>query len=93
MKFAGKLNESLKNHFFNLKVYTGSSKTIQNKLLDGILEMCHAVIKQSNFLSVKSDYTTYVSGHTYEVNVGILVEKFFGSTHSHKQLIGGQWWN
>ena len=39
-EFAGKLDEFLKSHFMKSTVFKGTSKTIQNELLDCILEVC-----------------------------------------------------
>jgi hypothetical protein len=39
LEFAGKLDENLKTHFETATVFKGNSKTIQNELLDCILEV------------------------------------------------------
>jgi hypothetical protein len=39
LEFAGKLDESCKTHFLKFKVIRGTSKIIQNELLDCILEV------------------------------------------------------
>ena len=88
LEFAGKLEESLKSYFMKSTVFKGTSKTIQNELLDCILEVCrdeiHAEIKQSKFLSVMSDDISDVSGLTQQVIVfryelsGIVHERFWG---------------
>jgi hypothetical protein len=54
-------------------VFKGNSKTIQNELLDCILEVCRAKIAaeigRANFLPVLSDDTRDVSEKTREVIV------------------------
>jgi hypothetical protein len=54
-------------------VFKGNSKTIQNELLDCILEVFRAKIAaeigRANFLAVMSDATTDVSKKTQEVVV------------------------
>jgi hypothetical protein len=64
LEFAGKLDENLSN-FETATVFKENSKTIQNKLLDCILEVCRAKIAAeigcTDFLAVTSDDTTDIS--------------------------------
>jgi hypothetical protein len=85
---AGNLAENLKRRFETAAVFKGNSKTIQNELLDCILEVCRAKtaveIGRTNFLLVMSDDTTDVSEKTQEVvffrceNGGTVHERFWG---------------
>jgi hypothetical protein len=69
-------------------MFNGNSKTIQNELLDCILEVCRAKIAaeigRANFLAVMSDDTTDVSEKTQKVvvfsyeNGGTVHERFWG---------------
>ena len=60
-------------HLESGKVFKGTSKTIQNELLESILETCQEKIKQeiaeSNYLAVMCDDTTDVSEKTQMVIV------------------------
>jgi hypothetical protein len=73
LEFAGKLAENLKTNSETATVFKGNSKTIQNELLDCILEVCRAEIaaelSREKFLAVMSDDTTDVSEKTQEVVV------------------------
>jgi hypothetical protein len=99
LEFAGKLDENLKNHFETATVFKGDSKTIQNELLDCILEVCRAKIAaeigRANFLAVMSDDTTDFSEKTEEVvvfryeNGGTVHERFWGFYNSRSQDVEG----
>jgi hypothetical protein len=88
LEFSGKLDKNLKTHFETATMFKGNSKTIQNELLDCILEVCRAEIAAEimceKFLAVMSDDTTDVSEKTEEVvvfryeNEGTLHERFWG---------------
>jgi hypothetical protein len=71
LEFAGKLDENLKSHFETVTVFIGNSKTIQNELLDCILEVCWAKIAaeigRANFLAVVSEKTQEVVVFHYEM--------------------------
>jgi hypothetical protein len=95
LKFAGKLDKNLKTHFETATVFKENSKTIQNELLDCILEVCRAEIaaeiRCEKFLAVMSDDTTDVSEKTQEVvvfgceNEGIVHERFWGFYNPNSQ--------
>ncbi|CAH2015000.1 unnamed protein product, partial [Acanthoscelides obtectus] len=55
-------------HIKNASIFKGTSKEIQNDLLDCILEVCHEeIIKQINtasYLAIIADETTDISGKT-----------------------------
>ncbi|KAL4126197.1 hypothetical protein QTP88_010423 [Uroleucon formosanum] len=59
------LDSSLRDHFEKSTVFRGSSKTIQNYLLDSILSVCRNKIvneiQQSEFISIIVDETTDIS--------------------------------
>lgn len=87
LNFAGKLDENLKVHFENSTVFKANSKTIQNELLDCMLDICRTEIsneiEQAQFLAVMSDDTTDISEKTQEVIVfryefnGTIYERFW----------------
>ncbi|KAJ4449593.1 hypothetical protein ANN_00996 [Periplaneta americana] len=63
--FSAKLNESLRAHLDKATVFKGTSKTIQNDLLDCMLHVCHKYsseeIKAANFVAVIAEKTSDVS--------------------------------
>lgn len=82
------LDSSLRDHFEKSTVFKGTSKTIQNDLLDSILSVCRNKIvneiEQSEFISIIVDETTDISNIfqlvliiRYEVQ-GRPVERFWG---------------
>ncbi|KAL4126426.1 hypothetical protein QTP88_010648 [Uroleucon formosanum] len=82
------LDSSLRDHFEKSTVFRGTSKTIQNDLLDSILSVCRNKIvneiQQSEFISIIVDETTDISNIfqlvlilRYEVQ-GRPVERFWG---------------
>jgi hypothetical protein len=101
LEFAGKLDENLKSHFETATMLKGNSKTIQNELLDCILEVCRskiaAEIGRANFLAVTSGDTTDVSEKTQKVDVfryengGTVHERFYClSMGKHGKLVTGE---
>lgn len=95
LNFAGKLDENLKVHFENSTVFKANSKTIQNELLDCMLDICRTEIsneiEQAQFLAVMSDDTTDISEKTQEVIVfryefnGTIYERFWGFYNPESQ--------
>ncbi|KAL4089358.1 hypothetical protein QTP88_024405 [Uroleucon formosanum] len=82
------IDSSLRDNFENTIVFRGTSKTIQNDLLDSILSVCRNKIvneiQQSEFISIIVDETTDISNIfqlvvilRYEVQ-GRPVERFWG---------------
>lgn len=65
VNFTAELNESMKDHLQKATVFKGTSKTIQNELLDCMLQVCHDHISQeikgADFVSIIADETTDVS--------------------------------
>lgn len=63
--FSAELDAVLKNHLESATVFRGTSKTIQNELLQIMLGVCHEKIaeeiKAANFLAVIADETSDVS--------------------------------
>lgn len=61
INFSSELDSVLKNHLENATVFKGTSKTIQNEILECILEVCREEIskeiKDSPFLSIIADET------------------------------------
>ena len=87
VQYTSKFDVSLKAHLNSGKAFKGTSKTIQNDLLDSMLEICQAQIEEeiskSDFLAVMCDDTTDCSDKTqmvivlrYEIN-GKPVERFW----------------
>ena len=62
LDFTSSLDTSFKSHLESAAVFKGSSKTIQNELLESILEICKQEIKDeisiSTNLAVMCDETT-----------------------------------
>ena len=63
----------MKNHLETSKVFKGVSKTIQNEILDCLLQIYHeeirTEIRKASFVAVMDDDTTDVSEHTQMVIV------------------------
>lgn len=87
INFSSELDAALKEHLERATVFKGTSNTIQNEILQTILDVCHdeieKEIKHSDFLAVMADETTDVSNATqlvviyrYIVN-GKPVERFW----------------
>lgn len=68
LEYLGKLDATIKDHLMNATVFKGNSKTIQNELLDCMLEVCRekiiTEIEQAISLAVMSDDTTHISEYT-----------------------------
>lgn len=68
INFAAELDSTLSEHLNKASVFKGTSKEIQNELLDCILEVCHEEInkevKKASFLAVMADETTDVTSKT-----------------------------
>lgn len=73
INFASKLDFDLDNHLKSNKAFKGVSKTIQNEILDCLLQIYRDEIKReirkSSFVAVMADDTTDVSEHTQMVIV------------------------
>ena len=71
--FAATLDSVLTKHLETATVVKGTSKTVQNELLDIMLDTCKDIIKreikESDFLAVISDDTTDVSNYSQNVVV------------------------
>ncbi|KAG8291298.1 hypothetical protein J6590_108825 [Homalodisca vitripennis] len=65
VNFSAEFDASLKEHLDNATVFKGTSKSIQNELLDCMLAVCQDNIKQeiktTRFLSLIADETTDIS--------------------------------
>lgn len=65
INFSSQLDRDLKEHFDKATVFKGTSKTIQNELLDCMLGVYHEEvtkeIKKTNFIAVIADETTDVA--------------------------------
>ncbi|CAH1103808.1 unnamed protein product [Psylliodes chrysocephalus] len=85
--FTSELDSILKEHLKNATVFKGTSKTIQNEILDSMLEVCRNEIREqinkADFLSVQCDETSDISNHCQMVMVfrylheGSIVERFW----------------
>lgn len=99
INFIATFDPRLQEHLDNNSVFKGASKTIQNKLLQFILEVCHdhiaSEINETSYLTVMADDTTDVSEHTQIVIVfryelqGIIYERFWGFFTSEKASTDG----
>jgi hypothetical protein len=88
LSYQAKVDPELREHLDSNSVFKGTSKTIQNELLQCILDVCHdhiaAEIKEATFLAVMADDTTDVSGQTQTVIVfryllhGTVYERYWG---------------
>ena len=87
VNFAAALDSVLSQHLESATVFKGTSKTIQNELLDIMLKTLQCTIqkevKQADFVAVIADDTTDVSNHLQNVVVfryivsGKVVERFW----------------
>jgi hypothetical protein len=86
--FVSNIDDSVKEHIENNVIFKGTSKTIQNELLDCMLKVCQEIIKkemtETEFVAVMADETTDISNqlqlvivYRYEVN-GNVCERFWG---------------
>ena len=88
VNFASKLDSDLKHHLETSAVFKGVSKTIQNEILDCLLQIYHeeirTEIRKASFVAVMADDTTDLSEHTQMVLVlryllnGEIFERFWG---------------
>lgn len=88
INFIATFDPSLQKHLDSNSVFKGTSKTIQNELLQCMLEVCQdhiaSEISETSYVAVMADDTTDVSEHTQTVIVfryelrGILYERFWG---------------
>lgn len=94
----GSLDSEVKNHFdgsTNNSAFKGTSKTIQNELLAGMLEVCHEEIKKeidsAKFVAIIADDITDVSDNTQTVLIfryeycGNVYERFWGFLNPNGQ--------
>ncbi|KAK6325060.1 hypothetical protein J4Q44_G00044020 [Coregonus suidteri] len=81
VNFVAQLDEVFDDHLKNAKVFKGTSKTIQNELLECMLAVTreHIVeeVKSANFVAIQADETTDVSTQTQLV----LVLRYIDSKH------------
>lgn len=67
INFSAELDNVLKEHLENSSVFKGTSKTIQNDILDCMLTVCkNEILKEvevADFLAIQCDETTDVSNH------------------------------
>ncbi|XP_049956318.1 zinc finger MYM-type protein 1-like isoform X1 [Schistocerca serialis cubense] len=82
------IDGSMKEHLETATVFKGTSRTVQNELLDCMLSVCREIITQeilnAHYLAIMADETTDVSTmqqlvivYRYELN-GSVVERFWG---------------
>ena len=71
--FSSELDTILREHLNTATVFTGTSKTIQNEILDSMLAICREEIKEqinkSDFLAIQCDETTDISNQCQMVIV------------------------
>lgn len=76
--FTSELDTIFEKHLDHAKTFKGTSKTVQNEILDSMLAVCQDEIKeqieQNDFLAIQCDETTDVSNHCQMV---IIVRYFF----------------
>ncbi|XP_018320022.1 uncharacterized protein LOC108733383 isoform X2 [Agrilus planipennis] len=86
--FISELDLVMKEHLLKATAFQGTSKTIQNELLDAMLDVCRSDIKHqirsSTFLAIQADETTDVDNKKQiaiifrYVHNGIITERFWG---------------
>lgn len=97
--YTRKIDAAFNSHMEEAHVFKGTSKTVQNELLQYMLDVCreHIIkeIKKTSFLSLMADDTTDVSAKTqtvlvfrYELN-GRIHERFWGFSNPEKQDADG----
>ena len=64
VNFSCSLNSSLNAHLKSTTVIKGTSKTIQNELLDSILQVCKDQIREE---AVNSEYLAIISDETTDI--------------------------
>lgn len=99
INFASNLDSSLRNHLESNSVFKGTSKTIQNEILNCILDVCRdhisSEINQTSFVSVMADDTTDISEQTQMVIVfryelcQSVYERFWGFFRPENQTADG----
>ncbi|XP_075232954.1 zinc finger MYM-type protein 1-like isoform X2 [Lycorma delicatula] len=99
VNFASKLDSDLKNHLEASEVFKGVSETIQNEILDCLLQIYHeeirTEIRKASFVAIMADDTTDVSEHTQMVLVlryvlnGEIFERFWGFFIPENQTADG----
>ncbi|KAK4875694.1 hypothetical protein RN001_012116 [Aquatica leii] len=79
VNFSSELDRTLEEHLKNASIFKGTSKSIQNDILDCMLELCHEeIIQEINktpFLAVMADETTDVSAKFQMVTIFRYVTK------------------
>lgn len=77
--FTSELDSVLKQHLTTATVFKGTSKSIQNDILDSMLMVCRKEIKkeieESDFLAIQCDETTDVSSHCQMVLIFRYISK------------------
>ncbi|XP_076763834.1 zinc finger MYM-type protein 1-like [Xylocopa sonorina] len=99
LNFASKLDSDLMNHLETNTVFKGVSKTVQNEILDCLLQIYHeeirAEIRKTSFVAVMADDITDVSEHAQMVLVlryvlnGEIFERFWGLFIPENQTTDG----
>ena len=88
VNFVSSIDAAMKEHLDSATVFKGTSKTVQNEILDCMLEVCRETIseeiKNANYLAIMADETTDVATvqqmviiYRYEIG-GQPVERFWG---------------
>nr|CAH7738482.1 unnamed protein product [Callosobruchus chinensis] len=90
INFTAELDNTLKEHLRTATVFKGTSNTIQNEILESMLQVCREEIckqiEKADYLSVQCDETTDVSNYCQMVlililryfNEGSICEHFWG---------------
>lgn len=88
INFTAEIDVAMKEHLSTASVFKGTSKTIQNELLDCMLNVCReqilSEIRESQFVAIEADETTDVSNKCQMVLVfryelgGHVYERFWG---------------
>ncbi|CAH1988766.1 unnamed protein product [Acanthoscelides obtectus] len=73
INFTSELDTILKEHLKSATLFKGTSKTVQNEILDSMLEVCQQEIRQqinaAEFLAIQCDETTDISHHCQMVMI------------------------
>nr|CAH7765288.1 unnamed protein product [Callosobruchus chinensis] len=88
INFTAELDNTLKEHLRTATVFKGTSNTIQNEILESMLQVCREEIckqiEKADYLSIQCDKTTDVSNYCQMVlilryfNEGSICEHFWG---------------
>nr|CAH7751221.1 unnamed protein product [Callosobruchus chinensis] len=88
INFTAELDNTLKEHLRTATVFKGTSNTIQNEILESMLQVCREEIckqiEKADYLSIQCDETTDVSNYCQMVlilryfNEGSICEHFWG---------------